>query len=71
MDADVARYIREIKRRKLVVPKDGQQVGPCHYSKTGWAAWDERRSCTCQPVKKPKDEDAAYAAFDAWANPSN
>lgn len=68
MDADVARYLRQIKRKKLVTPKDGEHIGPCHFSKTGWAVWKSDRSCTCQPVKRPKDEDAAHDAFMAFAN---
>jgi hypothetical protein len=62
------RIIRDIKRAKIVEPGEGEKVGPCHYSKTGWAVWSERRNCTCRPTKKPKDEDAAFVAFDAWAN---
>ena len=69
MDASTQRIIREIKRAKIIEPSEGEHVGPCGYSKTGWAVWNDRRSCTCKPTKKPKNEDAAFAAFDAWANP--
>lgn len=68
MDASVEATLRRIRRAKIVEPKDGQMAGPCHYSKTGWAVWNERKACTCEPVKRPKDEDAAYDAFNAWAN---
>jgi hypothetical protein len=69
MDASTAQIIRRIKRERIVTPGEGEHVGPCHYSKTGWAVWNGQRACTCKPVKRPKDEDAAYIAFDGWANP--
>lgn len=71
MDVGTARIIREIKRKRYVKPTADERVGPCHYSKSGWAVWRKEArgaSCTCLPARKPTDETAAYDAFDAWAN---
>jgi hypothetical protein len=68
MDDDVLRFMREIRRRKIVQPDDGEHVGPCHFSKTGWAVWTKNRACSCKPARKPRDEDAATDAFVAWSN---
>lgn len=44
---------RKTQTRRLIntVVPEGQRVGPCHYSKTGWAFWKkfgECDACTCR-----------------------
>ncbi len=59
MDAEsrrvVKRTIREIERRKIEKPENGQTVGLCHWSKTGYAIYNPDGSCTCKPARKPKE----------------
>jgi len=49
--------VNQIKRAKIRKPAGTNEfVGPCHWSKTGWAIWrrdGNTESCTCQPAKKP------------------
>lgn len=45
--------IRQMKRAKIREPNDNQSVGPCHWSKTGWAIVESDGCCTCQPARSP------------------
>lgn len=45
--------IRQIQRAKIREPRDDQSVGPCQWSKTGWAIVECDGCCTCQPAKAP------------------
>lgn len=53
LDRSTRGLIRSIKRAKIREPLDGQSVGPCHWSKTGWAIVDSDGCCTCKPARKP------------------
>lgn len=52
MMAETQAFLRRIAREKIVAPGPGQHVDRCHYSKTGWAVW-ENGACTCKPTKAP------------------
>lgn len=52
--SDIAKStLRHIKRAKIREPLDGQSVGPCHWSKTGWAIVESDGCCTCKPARAP------------------
>lgn len=51
---DAAMEVRhQIQRAKIREPREDQHIGPCHWSKTGWAIVNSDGCCTCQPAKGP------------------
>lgn len=55
--------------KRIYEPTEGEYVGVCHYSHTGWAIWKQprvmgtekaradwsaRRWCTCRPALAPE-----------------
>jgi len=53
-DAATRRVIREIRRAKIGQPGPNQYVGPCQWSRTGWAIWNKGGVCTCRPAEAPR-----------------
>ena len=45
---ETLRYIRTAKIRK---PTEGEHVGRCHWSRTGWAIHKSHGACTCEPAR--------------------
>jgi hypothetical protein len=55
-DPEIDPFIRRLNRKKIREVQPGQYVGPCYFSKTGWAICNTGGGCTCEPAKKPKCE---------------
>lgn len=59
LDEFVERMVREIANAEIREPGDGESVGPCHWSRTGWAVKEADGSCTCKPASVPSGVRAA------------
>lgn len=55
MDKAVERTLRQIRRAKIEMPRDGLVAGHCDYSRTGWALQKTNGACTCRPTPAPAD----------------
>jgi hypothetical protein len=53
-DDYIEEYIRRIEEAPICEPGAGQHVGPCHWSRTGWAVWNDQGCCTCKPAIDPQ-----------------
>lgn len=58
LNAMARQWKREIGRAPICEPILDEYVGPCHWSRTGWAIWRDG-GCSCRPAVRPVCEEEA------------